>query len=146
MEFILKYNPCDSVPEYLRSGAFPRFHKARTLLQFINLVGVPQRYVHRHNPPSKKLIPTLQLDDQRISISSTFQCLKKFESSSLFLIYAFTLPYLNGLNQIITGEKRGLYGAYSLSIQTYKYVCIERLSSPATNKTPYFNVVFIFCT
>ena len=32
MEFILKYNPCDSVPEYLRSGAFPRFHKARTLL------------------------------------------------------------------------------------------------------------------
>ena len=94
MEFILKYNPCDSVPEYLRSGAFPRFHKARTLLQFINLVGVPQRYVHRHNPPSKKLIPTLQLDVQRISISSTFQCLKKFESSSLFLVFAFTLPYL----------------------------------------------------
>lgn len=43
-------------------------------------------------------------------------------------------------HQKIAGEKKGWSGAYSLSIQTYKSVCIERLSSIATNKKPYCQV------
>ena len=63
-------------------------------------------------------------------------------------IFTTALQAKNFLSQVrdddapskIAGEKKGWSGAYSLSIQTHKYVCIERLSSHATNKKHYCQV------